>query len=293
MAKKIKFPLEMGDGERVRTLDELRDHFDAEKLVGHFASGKLQIWLSDRHYQAEYEQVAALDVKCGNLLQELCRILRIERTLEDVKVDEVLRRQRLEREISQYTDDEEILSHLERVAVDQEQLDSLLKSGCPVIYLLGEHFQIPGSIAGTQLSGINMPVLSVDTQQVIDFEAANVVIHNCRLDEAYCALREQKQMEEELAHKKKRRPYKASDVLDYKLSEKDRKESEKLYHKIQEGLVDFEFDVDAGSHGILKALMETDLWNLFDIDRYGAGVRQKIKEADLDQTWNDFLNRIS
>ena len=144
----------------------------------------IHIW----HCQAEYEQVVALDVKCGNLLQELCRILRVERTLEDVKVDEVLRRQRLEREISQYTDDEEILSHLERVAVDQEQLDSLLKSGCPVIYLLGEHFQIPGSIAGTQLTGINVPVLSVDTQQVIDFEAANVVIHNCRLDEAYCCL---------------------------------------------------------------------------------------------------------
>lgn len=37
MAKKNKFPLEMADGVKVRSgLEELREHFDMEKLHGIF-----------------------------------------------------------------------------------------------------------------------------------------------------------------------------------------------------------------------------------------------------------------
>ena len=42
MAKKIKFPLEMKDGVMVRTIEELRENFDVEKLVEHYESGKLE-----------------------------------------------------------------------------------------------------------------------------------------------------------------------------------------------------------------------------------------------------------
>ena len=39
MARKIKFPLKMADGAEVRTLDELKEHFDVESVVGYFSDG--------------------------------------------------------------------------------------------------------------------------------------------------------------------------------------------------------------------------------------------------------------
>lgn len=48
MAKKIKFALTMKDGTKVRTLNELREHFDLERVIGYFLDGRLQKWLEDR-----------------------------------------------------------------------------------------------------------------------------------------------------------------------------------------------------------------------------------------------------
>ena len=50
MAKRIKFALEMKDGQSVRDIEGLKEYFDLEKLVEHFKSGKLKIWLEDRRY---------------------------------------------------------------------------------------------------------------------------------------------------------------------------------------------------------------------------------------------------
>lgn len=47
--KKIKFPLEMKDGRKVRELDELKEYFDLGKAVEYFCSGKLQTWLDNVH----------------------------------------------------------------------------------------------------------------------------------------------------------------------------------------------------------------------------------------------------
>ena len=53
MAKKIKFALEMKDGAKVRTLEELQEHFDLKTIIGYFLDGKLQKWLEDRYYDGE------------------------------------------------------------------------------------------------------------------------------------------------------------------------------------------------------------------------------------------------
>ena len=46
--KKIRFPLEMSDGTRVHSLDELREHFDLGSVLGYYKNGKLLAWLNDR-----------------------------------------------------------------------------------------------------------------------------------------------------------------------------------------------------------------------------------------------------
>ena len=71
MAKKIRFPLEMKDDAQARTLAELKEHWDIEKIVAHFSSGKLMTWLRDRPYENERVQVEALDEKDEELRQKL------------------------------------------------------------------------------------------------------------------------------------------------------------------------------------------------------------------------------
>ena len=65
MAKKTKFPLKLKDDAEVRTLDELHEHFDLEKIIGYFQDGRLLTWLNDRDYENEAKQVEALDKADG------------------------------------------------------------------------------------------------------------------------------------------------------------------------------------------------------------------------------------
>jgi hypothetical protein len=44
MVKKIKYALTMADGAKVRTLEDLRDHFDWPHVLGYFLDGKLAEW---------------------------------------------------------------------------------------------------------------------------------------------------------------------------------------------------------------------------------------------------------
>ena len=59
MAKKIRFPLKI-NGADVRTIEELRENFDLEGVLGYFANGKLVIWLRDRYYNGEADAIENL-----------------------------------------------------------------------------------------------------------------------------------------------------------------------------------------------------------------------------------------
>ena len=50
MVIKIKYALTMADGAKVRTLEDLRDHFDWPHVLGYFLDGKLAEWLRDRYF---------------------------------------------------------------------------------------------------------------------------------------------------------------------------------------------------------------------------------------------------
>ena len=66
MAKIIKFALELKDGESARTIEDLREHFDLEKIVAYFMNGRLLTWLKHRHLDEEaaaLEKLSADDAK--------------------------------------------------------------------------------------------------------------------------------------------------------------------------------------------------------------------------------------
>lgn len=80
---KMKFYLNI-EGEKLRTLDDLRENFFADSVLAHYQSGKLAQWLDVWGYKNELEQVQAIqttDVR--EILAELCRIFGIEDDLDD------------------------------------------------------------------------------------------------------------------------------------------------------------------------------------------------------------------
>lgn len=52
-AKKIKFPLKLKDDFPARNLEELKQHFELNKVVGYFLDGKLLMWLDTRSCEQE------------------------------------------------------------------------------------------------------------------------------------------------------------------------------------------------------------------------------------------------
>lgn len=170
----VKFPLKMSDGTSVRTIEELREHFDLRAVLDHYSNGKLLKWLEERYYVEEAQKVKALKVSSKNFSQELCEILGVsylERNDEGLKIDDIISDNERYEELKKYTVDEKILSRASDVVFTQEELDKLgermdsLESGDDgnkVVYLCGEHFIIPRLIGGVTYRGVNNPKIEFE-----------------------------------------------------------------------------------------------------------------------------------
>lgn len=284
----------MKDSVKVRTLEELQINFDAEKLIGHWLNGKLQTWLLDRHYEDQLAKINAINTSGETLLVELCEALEIDidRAENKVKVDEIAKRQERIKVIRQYTDDKDIIEHIDDVAMNQIELEVLLHRQVGSIYLYGEAFCFGGmSIKNVSFIGIDNPIIKVETDSLVDFHEMNVQFQGCKFDDKYLGLLGSKQIEEENKDKKKRKEYVVSSIFDYKLSDKDRIQSKKIYDRVQEELTDFEFDIDAGTNKMYKIVVEADIYDVFDIDRYGLEIKSVIDSAKLNDVWEKYINR--
>lgn len=189
---KIKFALKMKDGAEVRTLDQLREHFDLASVLGYYSSGRLYDWLESRGYD-EAEKLKALNPSSASFQKDLCEVLRVaysEPENPDLSLSEIAARNgRLER-LKLFTVDDTILAAVDRVAFTQEELDALLsKTDCAstvgsissssiggfttqtsfltstptkrVIYLCGDRFAVPGNVGQVSYIGINSPEIEL------------------------------------------------------------------------------------------------------------------------------------
>ena len=79
MAKTIKFNLIM-DGNPVRNLDGIREHFSIEDILKYYKNGLLVRWLEVRSYDKELEKVKAIDDNLDDLslINELIKIFEVE-----------------------------------------------------------------------------------------------------------------------------------------------------------------------------------------------------------------------
>ena len=144
MAKKIKFALKMKDGAEVRNIEDLREHFDADTVVGYFLDGRLLTWLGNFYYDTEADLVEKLDKNDGQLKKKLCEIFDVEYE-DDGEFDVELaakRREKLEK-LKQYTADEKILALVDNVAFNRDDMVELLDEDADTIVLVDGTYRIP------------------------------------------------------------------------------------------------------------------------------------------------------
>lgn len=146
MAKIVKIPLVMKNGEKATDMKSLLDNFDAESVVGYFLNGKLEKWLNDRYYEEEAEAVASLKKDDPELTKKLCAVFGVEYEDSDsLDAEEIAWRNERIARLKQLTDDEGVLENVDSVAFDQEELAELYDRKVQKIYLCEGDFRIPKS----------------------------------------------------------------------------------------------------------------------------------------------------
>ena len=142
----MKFPLKMSDGAMVRTVEDLREHFDLATVLSYYENGRLIKWLENGYYDEEAEKVAALAPASGSLVEGLCDILGVDYSAHktaQVDLDDIAKRNQHLEQLKQITADDAILAAVDRVAFSQDDLSELLNKGITEIYLYGKKFVIP------------------------------------------------------------------------------------------------------------------------------------------------------
>lgn len=141
-------------GHTIHSLKELREKYDSKDLLKAHMEGTLYNWLVTHYYETEADAIQNITIDEPNCLNNLCMTLGIPITKEEslsVKEKEYLNaRKQL---ISSLTDNAEILENIPSVALNQEELASLLNKKIDTIYLGKEEFSIPIKVPGIKYIG--------------------------------------------------------------------------------------------------------------------------------------------
>ncbi len=184
----------MKDGMQARTLEDLQENFDLEKVVGYFGDGRLQTWLEERYYEEEAEAVSKLSKEQPDFHKKLCAALGVtlsESELPEIDVEELeYRKKRLEH-LRQYTADKNILDKLEYVAFNQEELGDLLADGASEIILCNNNFRIPLKQKGKTYIGVGRVEVVIKSVEKVDWDELKIKFKNVKFDAEYDKLENQ------------------------------------------------------------------------------------------------------
>ena len=189
MAKKIKFALKMQDGAEVRNIEDLREHFDIDVVVGYFLDGRLLTWLGNFYYDTEADLVEKLDKNDGQLKKKLCEIFEVEYE-DDGEFDVELaakRREKLEK-LKQYTADEKILALVNNVAFDRNDMVELLDEDADTIVLVDGTYRIPLREHNKKYIGVGNVVAEINSKEVVDFDKLGITFENIHFNDEYLVL---------------------------------------------------------------------------------------------------------
>ena len=177
----------MANGVLVRTLDELKENWDLEKILNYYLNGKLLTWLNDRYYTELAEEVSALNCINDNteLQNKLCSIFGIEVEDDLVDLEAIAERNRRLEVLRQYTADDAVLKNVDKVAFDQEELADLLDEDENVIYLCDNKFSIPLSLKGKKYIGLGDVEIQINGKEYVDFAKLEIELVNVHFNKEY------------------------------------------------------------------------------------------------------------
>lgn len=295
MPKKIKFALEMQNGTKVRTMEELQEHFDLQRVTVYFLNGKLSEWLTDRYYDEKVMRIKELDKTRGGFSQELCHIFDVPYDSQvSVNISEVEKNNANKIKLQQLTADEEILSHVEKTAFSQTELNELLDAGTNEIYLCGNRFTIPIDIGRRSYIGIlGKPEIEIEAESLGELMEKEIIFKNVSLPAPLLQVNQDALERNVLNNHKTRQKYHASKILDYKMSDLDRKQAEKFFDVAQDSLGNIVFDIDAGTHSLLRAAEKSEFDGHFDIDNASQSLQTAVKNSELQGGLRRWINRIN
>lgn len=120
--KKILFPLEMGNGEKVHTLEELKENFDIESILVYAESGQLVRWLRDRGEADMAGRIEALDRQSEEFAKGVCETIMGEAGEELLRqiAEAKEQKERAEKEAEEQKEREE-KETAERIRMEQEK----------------------------------------------------------------------------------------------------------------------------------------------------------------------------
>ncbi len=162
---KIKSPLLMADGARVRTMEELREHFDIASVLAYYDNGKLCEWLENYYYDEEADKINALDLSSADIKEKICNILGVSCPGDEagnIDLADISDKNKRIEKLKKFTADDEFLKAVDYVAFTQGELQNLLDGGAKKIYLCYEQekFEIP-NVEGVTYIGVNHPSATV------------------------------------------------------------------------------------------------------------------------------------
>lgn len=195
MNRVIKFPLIMNDGNEVRTIDELREKFNLEKVTEYYIEGKLKTWLKHRNYIEELSQLEKLDC-CDDRNKipfMLCKIFDVEQVI-NLSISEIEQKKSRLSILKSFSDDEKWEEKLEFIAFTQEELenklllgnlnnifDGKMKAQRREVYLCGEIFNVNDKFKNITYIGVNTPFVNIISNKIFDAKVNDIKFKNVKI----------------------------------------------------------------------------------------------------------------
>ena len=274
MAKKTRFPLIMENGEKVRSVQELRDNFSILRVIGYLQEGKLLTWLCDRYADDIAAKIEELDLQDVDLARRISEIFDVPFD-EDAQEELAEAAERAERilKLKEYTDDEKYEVLIDRVAFDQDELYDRLDEGKTELYLCGEQFSIPLAKQNISYTGINHPIVVIDSKVQVDWNKKGIILKNIEFDEKYKKIIET--VEDagsggETAHVDNRHdmhPLRAYCEKSYTyalMDQSQRKRAKELFRFIGVHMMDFPVDLDSDTVALNKLIKQSGIVGMAD-----------------------------
>ena len=176
--RKIKFPLEMRGGVKVRELDEFREYFDLERAIEYFSNGRLQTWLENIYAVDIAEELSELTGNEEHFLKKFTEILGVEYKENKISVEQIAYESSLKERLKHFYPEEEAENIVAKAADTQEAFEKLVNSGCKEIYLLPGTFCIKHNMKDLLLIGVDEPKITLEVRDAEQFRKQNIMVQD-------------------------------------------------------------------------------------------------------------------